>query len=74
VQRADDAARASEFTDGQQIGGIQISAPSDTVSQLLVSTAHSGITTSTSATRSTIVERILEICKELGVSREKPAR
>ena len=65
VTRTDDTRRSVDFTDGRQIGGIQVTQLGDSVSQLMVSTAHPGITTSTT---STIVERILNVCKELGVS------
>jgi hypothetical protein len=65
VTRTDDARRSVDFTDGKQIGGIQVNALGDNLSQMMVSTAHPGITTSTT---STIVERILNVCRELGVS------
>jgi hypothetical protein len=65
VTHTDDARRSVEFTDGRQIGGIQVNVLGDNLAQLMVSTAHPGITTSTT---STIVERILNVCKELGVS------
>lgn len=65
VTKTDEARRSVEFTDGRQIGGIQVSQLGDSLSQLMVSTAHPGIPTSTS---STIVERILNVCRELGVS------
>lgn len=64
ITRADAAKRSVEFTDGKQIGGIQVNTMGDNLSQLLISTAHPGITTSTT---STIVERILAVCKELNV-------
>ncbi len=63
--KTDEARRSVEFTDGRQIGGIQVSPLGDSLAQLMVSTAHPGIATSTS---STIVERILNVCRELGVS------
>jgi hypothetical protein len=63
--KTDDARRSVEFTDGRQIGGIQANTLGDNLTQLLVSTAHPG--TPVSAT-STIVERILNVCRELGVS------
>lgn len=69
VTRTDDARRSIEFTDGSQIGGIQVSALGDGLSQLMVSTAHPGVRTSTTAT---IVERILAVCRELNVSCQKP--
>jgi hypothetical protein len=65
VTGTDESRRSVEFTDGRQIGGIQVNALSDSVSQLLVSTAHPGVATSTT---STIVDRILAVCRELGVS------
>ena len=64
VTRSDDARHSIEFTDGTQIGGIQVNALNDNLSQLMVSTAHPGITTSTT---STIVTRILNVCRELNV-------
>ncbi len=65
VTKTDDARRSVEFTDGRQIGGIQVNVMGDNLAQLMVSTAHPGIPTSTT---STIVERILNVCRELGVS------
>ncbi len=65
VTKTDDARRSVEFTDGRQIGGIQVNTMGDSLSQLLVSTAHPGMPASAT---STIVERILNVCKELGVS------
>jgi hypothetical protein len=65
VTRTDAARRSVEFTDGRQIGGIQVSALGDNLSQLMISTAHPGIPTSTT---STIVERVLNVCRGLGVS------
>ncbi len=64
LTRTDAAKRSVEFTDGQQIGGIQVNTMGDNLSQLMISTAHPGITTSTT---STIVERVLNVCKELNV-------
>ena len=68
VTRTDATRRAVEFTDGRQFGGIQVTALGDNLSQLLVSTVHPGVTTSTT---STIVARILNVCKELGVACQK---
>jgi len=64
VTRSDDFAHSIEFTDGAQIGGIQVNALGDKLSQLLVSTAHPGVSTSTT---STIVSRILNMCRVLNV-------
>ena len=65
VTRTDDARRSVEFTDGRQIGGIQVNVLGDSLAQLMVSTAHPGVPASTT---STIVERILEVCRELGAT------
>ena len=64
ITRTDEARHSIEFTDGKQIGGIQVHSLGDQLAQLMVSTAHPGITTSTT---STIVQRILAVCSELGV-------
>jgi hypothetical protein len=65
VTKTDDARRSIEFSDGRQIGGIQVNVMGDSLAQLLVSTAHPGIPASAT---STIVERILAVCEDLGVS------
>lgn len=65
VTRTDDARRSVEFTDGKQIGGIQVNVLGDNLAQMMVSTAHPGVPGSTT---STLVERILNVCRELGVS------
>lgn len=64
VTRTDPARRSVEFTDGRQIGGIQVNVLGDNLSQLLISTAHPGIPASAT---STIVERVLNVCRELNV-------
>lgn len=71
VTHTDAAKRSVEFTDGRQIGGIQVSALGDKLSQLLVSTAHPGVAKSTT---STIVDRVIAVCDELGVSCQRAAR
>ena len=68
VTHTDATKRSVEFSDGQQIGGIQVSALGDKLSQLLVSTAHPGVPGSIT---SRLVDRILGVCKELGVSCER---
>lgn len=65
VTKTDDARRAVDFTDGRQIGGIQVNVLGDNLAQLMVSTAHPGVPASAT---STIVERILAVCRELGAS------
>ena len=71
VTHTDTAKRSVEFSDGKQIGGIQVSALGDKLSQLLVSTAHPGVSTSTTAK---IVDRVIAVCDELGVSCQRAAR
>jgi hypothetical protein len=39
VTKTDEARRSAEFTDGRQIGGIQVSQLGDNVEQLMVSSA-----------------------------------
>ena len=68
VTQTDDTRRSVQFTDGRQIGGIQVSVLGDGLSQLLVSTAHPGVPASAT---STIVERILGVCRELEVRCER---
>lgn len=65
VTQSDDAMRSVQFTDGRQIGGIQVNVLGDNLAQLMVSTAHPGVATSTT---STLIERVLNVCRELGVS------
>lgn len=65
LTRSDDARRSVEFTDGTQIGGIQVNPLDEHLSQLLVSTTHPG---NAMASTSTIVTRILAVCRELNVA------
>jgi hypothetical protein len=57
-----------EFNDGRQFGGIQVAMLGDGLSQLLISTAHPGIPTSTT---SMIVERIIAVCGDVQVKCER---
>jgi hypothetical protein len=68
LTKTDDSRRSVEFTDGSRIGGIQVNPLGDNLAQLLVSTAHPG--TAASPT-STLVQRILDVCRDLGVSCQK---
>lgn len=65
VTHTDAARRSVEFTDGVHIGGIQVNALGDKVSQLLVSTAHNG---NAAPLEPSLVERVLNVCHELKVS------
>ena len=50
---------------------ISVAEARDKLSQLLVSTAHPGVSTSTTAK---IVDRVIAVCDELGVSCQRAAR
>ena len=64
VTREDTGARRIEFTDGARNAGIQAISLGDNLTQLMVSSAHSvGPDKSTSQ----IVERIINVCKQMGV-------
>ncbi len=56
--------RLLKFTNGVQIAGLQVNALSDSLSQLMITSAHSGNQPSTSTT---ILERVLKVCAELNV-------
>ena len=69
VTRSDEARRSIEFAKGNQTGGIQVSELNENLSQLLVSTAHSGASEMDSQA---IVTHILDICGQLKVVCERP--
>jgi hypothetical protein len=56
--------RLLKFTNGVQIAGLQVNALSDSLSQLMITSAHSGNEPSAAAT---ILERVLKVCAELSV-------
>src|SRR5262245_54921866 len=64
VTREDPAARRVEFTDGTRNAGIQAISLGDNLTQLMVSSAHS---VGPSSPTTQIVERIVAICKQMGV-------
>ena len=64
VTREDPTARRIEFTNGTQIAGIQAISFGDSLTQLLVSSAHSNAPTPST---SIIVERIIATCKDMNV-------
>lgn len=67
VTHTDAAKRSVEFTDGVHIGGIQVNQLGDKVSQLLVSTARTG---NAAPLAPSLVERVLNVCRELKVGCE----
>ena len=56
--------RLLKFTNGVQVAGLQVNALSDSLSQLMITSAHSGDQPSAAAT---ILERVLKVCAELNV-------
>jgi hypothetical protein len=64
VTEQSDAQRLIQFSNGEQIAGLQVNALSDNLSQLMITSAHSS-TQQNAATM--IVERVLKLCTELNV-------
>jgi len=63
ISRKDDKALSIEFVDGSIAAGMQITSFSDTVSQILVVSTSSG-----KPGTSIVLNGILRVCKEMGVS------
>jgi len=53
-----------QFTNGQQIAGIKVSALGDNVSHLLVTSAHSGSQPNAAAL---VSDSVLRVCKDMNV-------
>jgi hypothetical protein len=64
VTREDTTARRVEFTDGKRNAGIQAVSLGDSLTQLMVSSAH---TVGPDSPTSQIVERIVTVCRQMGV-------
>jgi len=64
VTRDDPVARRVEFTDGTRNAGIQAISLGDNLTQLMVSSAHS---VGPDSPTIQIVERIVAVCKQMGV-------
>jgi hypothetical protein len=64
VTREDAAARRIEFTDGARNAGIQAISLGDSLTQLMVSSAHS---VGPDKPTSQIVERIITVCRQMNV-------
>jgi hypothetical protein len=71
VTRDDAAARRVEFTDGKRNAGIQAISLGDNLTQLMVSSAHS---TGPDSPTTQIVERIVAVCKQMGVECSRGSR
>src|SRR2546429_345528 len=64
VTEQNDTQRLIQFTNGEQIAGLQVNALSDNLSQLMITSAHSGTQQNAAAL---IVERVLKVCAEMNV-------
>jgi hypothetical protein len=64
ITREDSAALVVQFTNGEQIAGIKVSPLSDTVSHLLVTSAHAGPQPNAAAL---VMDSVLRVCKEMNV-------
>jgi hypothetical protein len=64
ITREDSAGLVVQFTNGEQIAGIKVSALSDTVSHLLVTSAHAGSQPNAAAL---VMDSVLRVCKEMNV-------
>jgi len=62
VTEQNDTQRLIQFSNGEQIAGLQVNALSDNLSQLMITSAHSG---NQQNAATTIVERVLKLCAEL---------
>ena len=64
ITREDSTGLVVQFTNGEQIAGIKVSALSETVSHLLVTSAHAGSQPNAAAL---VMESVLRVCKEMNV-------
>jgi hypothetical protein len=60
-----------QFTNGQQIAGIKVSALGDTLSHLLVTSAHSGTQPNAAAL---VSDSVLRVCQEMHVECSKASQ
>jgi hypothetical protein len=64
VTREDPGSRLIQFSDGQQIAGIKVSALGDDLSQVMVSSAHTGAQPNAAAL---VSDAVLRVCREMNV-------
>ena len=64
ITRQDPTAMLVQFTNGQQIAGIKVSALGDDLSHMMISSAHTGAQPNAAAM---ILERILKLCADMKV-------
>jgi hypothetical protein len=64
VTREDPADRLVQFTNGQQIAGIKVSPLSDEITQMLISSAHTGDQPNAAAL---VLNAVLRVCSDMKV-------
>jgi hypothetical protein len=64
ITREDPAARLVQFTNGQQIAGIKVAALGDSLTHMLISSAHTGNQPDASAL---VLNAVLRVCKDMSV-------
>src|SRR5262245_40516642 len=64
ITRVDEQEMLVQFTNGQQVAGMKVSALGDRLSQLLISSAHSGTQQNAAAL---VSDGVLRVCREMNV-------
>lgn len=64
ITREDPSAMLVQFTNGQQIAGIKLSALGDDLTHMLISSAHTGNQPNASAL---VLNAVLRVCKDMNV-------
>ncbi|HTQ00558.1 MAG TPA: hypothetical protein VMN56_14630 [Casimicrobiaceae bacterium] len=64
ITREEPADRLVQFTNGQQIAGIKVSALSDDITHMLISSAHTG---SQPNAAELVLNAVLRVCKDMSV-------
>jgi len=64
ITREDSTAMLVQFTNGQQIAGIKVSALGDDLSHMLISSAHTGNQPNAAAL---VLNSVLRVCKDMNV-------
>jgi len=64
ITREDPAAYLVQFTNGQQIAGIKVASLGDTLTHMLISSAHTGTQQDASAL---VLNAVLRVCKDMNV-------
>ena len=64
ITREDPSAMLVQFTNGQQIAGIKVSALGDDLTHMLISSAHTGNQPNAAAL---VLNSVLRVCKDMNV-------